>query len=516
MRNLSIRWKLVLIIGLVSNVTVLLACATLVVFDWNASRDAMVERMTTLAGVVGNNSVASLEFGDARTAREILAELETEPNIKTAAIYGADRRVLAFYQQGGGQLAPTSPEPEGYRFEEEFLIVFRPVIYREKQVGTIHLSSDLRELDERLGRYVAVVGAVVVGASVVSLLLAILLQGVISRPITRLADVAQAVSRHQNYALRAEPHGQDELGKMIAGFNDMLEQIQSRDSELQGTHDQLQQRAEQLQQELSERLRAEEARENAERELEAQRTLSLRADRLRSLGEMAAGIAHELNQPLMGVRGLAEHMLIAMEREWTMDEEHIRDRLERIVEQSDRMVHIIDHVRRFAGEAGRSDVAPIQVDGIVESAVSLLGAQFKAHGLDLAIESAGNLPPVLANAFSLEEVVINLLSNSRDAVESRSAADGRQGRVVVRTSSPDSTQVCIEVEDNGSGIPESIIAKVFDPFFTTKDPDKGTGLGLAISRTIVEESDGQLILESTPDQGTRATVVLPIAEIVRV
>ncbi|MBT6628593.1 MAG: PAS domain-containing sensor histidine kinase, partial [Gemmatimonadetes bacterium] len=143
-------------------------------------------------------------------------------------------------------------------------------------------------------------------------------------------------------------------------------------------------------------------------------------------------------------------------------------------------------------------------------------AQFKAHGLDLAIESAGNLPPVLANAFSLEEVVINLLSNSRDAVESRSAADGRQGRVVVRTSSPDSTQVCIEVEDNGSGIPESIIAKVFDPFFTTKDPDKGTGLGLAISRTIVEESDGQLILESTPDQGTRATVVLPIAEIVRV
>ena len=213
---------------------------------------------------------------------------------------------------------------------------------------------------------------------------------------------------------------------------------------------------------------------------------------------------------------LAEHMLIAMEREWTMDEEHIRDRLERIVEQSDRMVHIIDHVRRFAGEAGRSDVAPIQVDGIVESAVSLLGAQFKAHGLDLAIESAGNLPPVLANAFSLEEVVINLLSNSRDAVESRSAADGRQGRVVVRTSSPDSTQVCIEVEDNGSGIPESIIAKVFDPFFTTKDPDKGTGLGLAISRTIVEESDGQLILESTPDQGTRATVVLPIAEIVRV
>ena len=170
MRNLSIRWKLVLIIGLVSNVTVLLACATLVVFDWNASRDAMVERMTTLAGVVGNNSVASLEFGDARTAREILAELETEPNIKTAAIYGADRRVLAFYQQGGGQLAPTSPEPEGYRFEEEFLILFRPVIYREKQVGTIHLSSDLRELDERLGRYVAVVGAVVVGASVVSLL----------------------------------------------------------------------------------------------------------------------------------------------------------------------------------------------------------------------------------------------------------------------------------------------------------------------------------------------------------
>lgn len=509
MRNLSIRWKLILIIGLVSNVTLLLACATLVAFDWNASKQAMVDKLMTLAGVVGNNSVAALEFGDSRTGQEILGELSTEQTIRTACIYDAAGRPLAAYQAGSDRLPPPPPEGEGHRFEPDRLVVFRPVLFRGEQVGTIHLQSDLRQLDVRLERYAAVVGAVVGGASTVSLLLAVLLQGLISRPITRLADVAKSVSRHQDYTLRVEPYGRDELGAMIDGFNDMLEQIQQRDGALQQARDQLQQRAEELQKELSERLRAEEARAIAEGELESQRTLSLRADRLRSLGEMAAGIAHELNQPLMGVRGLTEHILIGMERNWVLEEPVLRGRLERIIEQSDRMVHIIDHVRRFAREAGRADAAPIQVDGVVESAVSLLSAQFRAHGLELETESATDLPPVLANAFSLEEVVINLLSNARDAVETRVAEDGTSGRVVVRTSRQDPEQVRIEVEDNGVGMHESIISRAFDPFYTTKGPDKGTGLGLAISRSIVEEFRGELVLDSRPQRGTRATILLP-------
>ena len=144
---------------------------------------------------------------------------------------------------------------------------------------------------------------------------------------------------------------------------------------------------------------------DAQRELETQRALSMRSDRLRSLGEMAAGIAHELNQPLVGVRGLAEHILIAMDRGWDLTEEKLRDRLTRVVEQADRMVHIIEHVRMFAREAGRPNPVPVQANDVVRSGMEMLGAQFRSHGLELASELSEGLPLVFANPFSLEEVI---------------------------------------------------------------------------------------------------------------
>ena len=268
---------------------------------------------------------------------------------------------------------------------------------------------------------------------------------------------------------------------------------------------------------VTERRQAEAARQTAESELEEQRTLLVRSDRLRSLGEMAAGIAHELNQPLSGVRGLAEHILIGMQRGWQLSADTLRDRVERIVEQADRMVHIIEHIRLFAREAGKPERTVVQVNEVVDSAIDLLGAQFRSHGLELGCELGEGLSPVRANPFSLEEVLLNLLSNARDAVEEQPQEEGAvsQGRVQVRTSMHGSgagLQVHIEVSDTGVGIAEEVRARMFDPFFTTKDPDKGTGLGLAISRSIVEELGGRLEVQSTPGEGSAITVVLPTPE----
>ena len=134
---------------------------------------------------------------------------------------------------------------------------------------------------------------------------------------------------------------------------------------------------------------------------------------------MAAGIAHELNQPLVGVRGLAAHILNGMDRGWELGEEKIRQRIFKIVEQADRMVHIIEHVRMFAREAGKPELSPLQVNEVVRSAMDMLGAQFRSHGVDLDCELAEDLPLVVANPFSLEEVILNLLNNARDAVGGR-------------------------------------------------------------------------------------------------
>ena len=265
---------------------------------------------------------------------------------------------------------------------------------------------------------------------------------------------------------------------------------------------------------ISEQRAAERAIREAEQTLEAQRTLSMRSDRLRSLGEMAAGIAHELNQPLMGVRGLAEHCLIALSRRWILTEDKLRQRLSAIVEQSDRMSHIIEHVRMFAREAGGDAAQPVDVNEVVHSALGMISAQFGSHGLQLECELGDDLPSVEANQFSLEEVLLNLINNARDAVEDDGSRTGSVGpRVLVRTTvageQGDGQRVRIDVADNGAGIRPEILEKVFDPFFTTKDPDKGTGLGLSISKSIVEEYHGELSIESSPGQGTTTTILLP-------
>ena len=266
---------------------------------------------------------------------------------------------------------------------------------------------------------------------------------------------------------------------------------------------------------ITERVQSEEGRRHAESELESQRALTMRSDRLRSLGEMAAGIAHELNQPLAGVRGKAEHILLGVERGWDLSPETLKDRVKGIVEQADRMVHIIEHVRMFAREAGQPKMTPVHVNDVVNSAVELLGAQFRSHGVHLTTDLAAELPVVTANPFSLEEVLLNLLTNARDAVEAAQEAAMNQGKVQIRTelrAGEARRRVRIEVVDNGGGVPREDLERVFEPFYTTKDPDKGTGLGLSVSKSIVELLGGRIWMDSVSGSETRVSIVLPVAD----
>ena len=261
----------------------------------------------------------------------------------------------------------------------------------------------------------------------------------------------------------------------------------------------------------------EEARRASEQERERHRVLSMRSDRLRSLGEMAAGIAHELNQPLQGVRGMAERLLISLDRGWELTEETIRDRAGTIIEQADRMVNIIEHIRIFARESGKPELRPVKVNDVVRACVDLLGTQLRSRGIQLDRELMESLPVISANPFSLEEVVINLLINARDAVEEQMKAGSVSAppRILLRTlldQTGESERAKIEVIDNGIGIPEDKVEYVFDPFFTTKGPDRGTGLGLSISRSIVEGFGGTISIDSTPGSGTTATISLPVEQ----
>jgi signal transduction histidine kinase len=426
------------------------------------------------------------------------------------------------YQQLEEWWQPEGERPPGLLMDSELVgqEVYHfsyPFSYSGIDWGWIHIGLSLAQFQE--DRRVIYTQTIALGlvCMLAASLVALFFARRVSRPIRQLHEVTERIAAGELEA-RAEIATGDEVEGLAASFNRMTEalrkshvelemRVEERTAELRATNVR-------LLTEIQERQRAEEAQQTAERELEEQRSLRLRSDRLRSLGEMAAGIAHELNQPLVGVRGLAEHILIAMERGWVLDEETLQERMKSVVEQADRMAHIIEHVRRFAREAGKTKVEEVQVNGAVEAGLEMLEAQFRAHGLGLEAELAEGLPTVVVNAYSLEEVVLNLLSNARDAVQAQRGqkGDGFVPEVVVRSLMGDPGWVQVEVEDNGTGISTENVQRVFDPFFTTKDPDRGTGLGLSISRSIIEEFGGRLELRSEPGEGTKVIISLPAVE----
>lgn len=310
-------------------------------------------------------------------------------------------------------------------------------------------------------------------------------------------------------------------------LRDITERKQMQQA-LKKSHDELELRVDQrtneleqantaLRREIASHKRAERARKIDERQLAEQRLLSMRSDRLRSLGQMAAGIAHELNQPLVGVRGLAEHLLIGLNRGWDFTEDKLKEKLALIIEQADRMSHIIEHVRLFDREAGTPEMHRVQVNEVVRSAIDLLSAQLQSRGIVLESNLCQDENTILANPFSLEEVILNLIINARDAVEEKLRLNSDCNAPCIfltpALASIDAQQMLkIQVIDNGMGIKAKLIPKLFDPFFSTKDPDKGTGLGLSISKSIIEQIHGTIDIQSVYKQGTTVTITLPLAE----
>jgi two-component sensor histidine kinase len=224
LRDVSIRHKMLAIIMLTSSVALLLACCAFAAYDWFSIRESMVHRLATIADVVGTNCTASLFFDNAEDARLTLAALRFEPRLIGADVY---------IRPQGDAIRPLPQHMEpGYRFTEDRLEVWRSIDLDGEQIGTIYLCSDLSELEQRMARYGQIAFLFLVAASLVTWLIGSRLRAVITEPILRLLEAMQAVRDDPSYSVRAEKHGEDELGLLVDGFNAMLNQIAERDEAL--------------------------------------------------------------------------------------------------------------------------------------------------------------------------------------------------------------------------------------------------------------------------------------------
>ncbi|MBI4379671.1 MAG: GAF domain-containing protein [candidate division NC10 bacterium] len=227
----------------------------------------------------------------------------------------------------------------------------------------------------------------------------------------------------------------------------------------------------------------------------------IQSGKLAAVGTLAAGVAHELNQPLMVIRGYAQELL-GDER---IADEEIREDLGRIEGQTTRMSAIISHLRDFSRQSkGTRQVTDL--NQVVTHALTFLGQQLKTRNIEVVQELNTALPTVWADPLQIEQILLNLVTNARDAMEKVG-----KGVVVIRTEQAGDARVALSVTDTGPGIPSDLQGRIFDPFFTTKEVGKGTGLGLSICHGIAEEHGGELRVESpvAEDRGARFTLVLP-------
>jgi two-component sensor histidine kinase/HAMP domain-containing protein len=234
-RSLSIKRKLLIIMMAIGGVVLTAACAAFVFVETRSFKEAMVRDLTTLAEVLGHNSSASLVFADPLDAGETLRSLEANPTVTAAWLFRADDRLLARYLRDDAGEAPSPPPPprrDNHRFTGERLIIHRLIVLNDRKIGGIVLMSDLEGMQGMLKRSLITVAGVLLGSFLLTYLLSSRLRNVISDPIMELADVAKRVSKDKNYAVRVARHEEDEIGSLFDAFNDMLEKIHRRDTEL--------------------------------------------------------------------------------------------------------------------------------------------------------------------------------------------------------------------------------------------------------------------------------------------
>ncbi len=246
-------------------------------------------------------------------------------------------------------------------------------------------------------------------------------------------------------------------------------------------------------------------RRRLERQQDQMRAQLFQTSKLASLGELSAGVAHEINNPLSAVINFAQLLKDDGDARGETNQMMVNG----IIDEGRRIAAIVTNLLTFARQDSYAASEQVEIGRVIADAMSLFGHQLKRDGISAVIDIDGGVGPILASASRLRQVIVNLISNARHALR----ADPRQSKIlritVRQVESQGRRHVHIEFFDNGVGIPEENIDKVFDPFFTTRRNSGGTGLGLSLSFAIIHDYGGRITVESEPGGFTRFIVELP-------
>ena len=341
---------------------------------------------------------------------------------------------------------------------EDYITRYEPLFdHQGNIVGILYVGARQKLFLDFLNTFHRRVGLVALVTIVMTFLLATPVSRVITRPLKdlhTLASTSQQVTEGDLTA-RAPTTAGGEVGLLAASFNDMLDTLQITQEQL------------------------------------------LQSEKLASLGQLAAGVAHELNNPLATVLLFAD--VLAQEKALT---DQNRTDIEAIIRETKRCKTIVASLLDFARQH-KVEAAEVNMNELIQQVVFQERKQPRYDRVKITINPDPYLPQIMADQIQLETVLTNLMTNAADAMP-------EGGELVIHTRRVDDHKIALELTDEGVGISAENQAHLFTPFFTTKPPGKGTGLGLSIVYGIIKMHGGQIMVESEPGQGTRFTIYLPI------
>ena len=520
-RNLSIRTKLILLLGFIALLSLFMVSTMLIINEKYSAKNNLIRELESTANLVALNTSAAMMFNDKQAALENLTSLSTKPEIIVAVLYDETGNIYAQYSgenvdagpvidslkqvyPDSGQMLAQLEQSGGLNYSKQDRIhVIRPVIVQESFLGAIHLVDNMQLVKKRVYAYYVVVASSVFITLIVVLLLSSKIQSFFTGPVFEVIDSMRNVSKYKDFRIQVKKKGDDEFGVLVDHFNEMIREIHKRDKELKEYSAGLETMVEKRTEDLS---LAKSELESMVVSLKKAKDEAEEASRIKS--QFLANMSHEIRTPMNGVLGMTE-LLIST----TLSQDQYRY-VETIQHSGESLLEIINDILDFSKiEAGKLELETIDFDLqlLIEDVSQLLASHAHAKQLEVAICIDDGCDRFLkGDPTRLRQVMINILGNAIKFTE--------KGEVIVKTATTPidryRVNLNISISDTGVGISPQDRQKLFKPFSqadgSTTRKYGGTGLGLTISHELVSLMGGTLDCESEPGHGATFYFTIPM------
>lgn len=470
-KDKSIQKKISTVIMITTISALVLAVVTVFIFEVREFRLTIKRELTSIAAILGANLTAAIEFEDQNAGNQLLSALGNDPRVISGAVFTKGGETFASFKSNVE--IPLEEYTPGLlsAFNPNVIEIDQPILHRDTVIGSIKILAVDRKMGSRLLEYSYILLLAVVLSSLAALLLSSFLRRFISDPIVHLAEVAHTISNTNDYTMRATKTSNDETGILIDQFNKMLERIGALNS--------------QLEQRVEERTL----------ELEYSQEKLRHSERLASIGTLAAGIAHEIRNPLNSIQLAAQYAL----KDKSNVDPSLKSIFDIIGSEAMRCANIIKNVLLFA-KSEQTIKSAHDINEVIRKSVELSRAYSQENFL-MEVELFEVPTYVIMNPTEIEQVILNLIHN---------AIEASNGTPIISIKAfKEGDKTVITVSDKGRGIAPELINHIFDPFFSTKRRHGNTGLGLSLSHGIIQEHKGTMTVQSTVGVGTTFRIEFP-------